>query len=48
VVIAAEDFRRLKGDATGEALVAAMQASPYRESELQPKRFRLPVRDVIL
>jgi prevent-host-death family protein len=48
VVIAAEDFRRLKGDATGEALVAAMQASPYRESELQPQRFRLPVRDVIL
>jgi prevent-host-death family protein len=27
VVIAAEDFRRLKGDLTGEALVAAMQAS---------------------
>jgi prevent-host-death family protein len=48
VVIAAEDFRRLKGDATGGALVAAMQASPYRESELQPQRFRLPVRDVIL
>src|SRR5665647_3911229 len=28
VVISAEEFRRLKGDLTGEALIAAMQASP--------------------
>ena len=28
VVIAAEEFRRLKGDLTGQALIAAMQASP--------------------
>jgi prevent-host-death family protein len=48
VVIAAEEFRRLKGDLTGEALVAAMQASPYREMDIEPRRSRLPVRDVNL
>ncbi|HXW25662.1 MAG TPA: type II toxin-antitoxin system Phd/YefM family antitoxin [Xanthobacteraceae bacterium] len=48
VVIAAEEFRRLKGDLTGEALIAAMQASPYREIEIEPERPRLPVRDVHL
>jgi prevent-host-death family protein len=48
VVIAAEEFRRLKGDLTGEALVAAMQASPYREMDIEPRRSRLPVRDVKL
>jgi prevent-host-death family protein len=48
VVIAAEEFRRLKGDLTGEALVAAMQASPYREIDLEPRRSRLPVRDMSL
>src|SRR5712691_3550522 len=41
VVIAAEDFRRLKGDLTGKALIAAMQASPYREIDLEPRRSRL-------
>ena len=46
VVIAAEEFRRLKGDLTGEVLVAAMQASPYREIDLEPTRSRFPVRDV--
>ena len=31
---------------TGADLVAAMQASPYREIEIEPARDRLPVRDV--
>jgi prevent-host-death family protein len=48
VVIAAEEFRRLKGDVTGAALVAVMQASPYRDIELEPGRSRLPVRDLSL
>jgi prevent-host-death family protein len=48
VVVAAEEFRRLQGDRTGEALVAAMQASPYCEIDLEPGRSRLPVRDVNL
>ncbi len=31
---------------TGAELIAAMQASPYRELEIEPARYRLPVRDV--
>jgi hypothetical protein len=31
---------------TGADLIAAMQSSPYREIEIEPKRYRLPVRDV--
>jgi hypothetical protein len=46
VVISAKEFRRLKGDRTGAALVAAMQASPYREIDIEPERYPLPVRDV--
>src|SRR5882672_7147262 len=48
VVIAAEEFRRLKGTVTGKALVEAMQASPHRESEIEPRRGTMPVRDVSL
>ncbi len=48
VVIAAEEFRRLKGQLTGQALIAAMQASPHREIEIEPERSPLPVRNVSL
>jgi prevent-host-death family protein len=48
VVIAAEEFRRLKGDLTGQALIAAMQASPHRDIDLEPKRAPMPVREVCL
>jgi prevent-host-death family protein len=48
VVVAAEEFRRLKGDVTGASLVAALQASPYREIDLEPRRSRLSVRDATL
>jgi prevent-host-death family protein len=48
VVIAAEEFRRLKGQVTGQALIAAMQASPHSEIEIEPERSPLPVRDVSL
>ena len=48
VVIAAEEFRRLKGSATGQALVEAMQASPHRDIEIAPRRGAMPVRDVSL
>src|ERR1700692_1345893 len=48
VVIAAEEFRRLKGDLTGQALITAMQASPHRDIEIEPKRAPMPVREVIL
>jgi prevent-host-death family protein len=46
VVVAEVEFRRLKGDLSGAALVAAMQASPFREVDLEPKRMAMPVRDV--
>jgi len=32
--------------ATGAELVAVMQASPHKEIELAPARFRLPVREI--
>ena len=48
VVVAADEFRRLKGERTGEALIAAMQASPYRDIDTEPRRERMPVRDVPL
>ena len=44
VVISAEAYRRLKGGPTGEALIAAMQASPHRDIDLEPKRAVMPVR----
>ena len=48
VVIAAEEFRRLRGDLTGAALIAAAQASPHRDIEIAPTRIPMPVRDVTL
>jgi prevent-host-death family protein len=49
VVVAADEFRRLAGERTGAALIAAMQASPYREIDIEPSRGeRSPVRDVEL
>ena len=48
VVISAEEFRSLKGDPTGEALIAAMQASPHRDIELTPARSPMPVREISL
>jgi len=48
VVISAEEFRRLKGDRTGEALIAAMQASPHRDIDIEPRRAPMPVRKVAL
>ena len=48
VVISAEEFRRLKGGLTGQALVDALQSSPYPELEIEPQRGAMPVRDVQL
>jgi prevent-host-death family protein len=46
VVIAAEDFRRLRGEQTGQALINALQASPHREIHLTPARSAMVVRGV--
>jgi prevent-host-death family protein len=48
VVIAAEEFRRLKGEHSGQALINAVQASPHREIKLAPERHLMPVRSVAL
>jgi prevent-host-death family protein len=48
VVVAADEFRRLKGERTGDMLIAAMQASPHREIEIEPRREPMPARDVEL
>ena len=48
VVVAVEEFRRLKGDRTGAALIAALQESPCREVDIEPRREPAPVRDVKL
>jgi len=48
VVIAAEEFRRLKGDLTGEVLIAAMAASPHRDTDIEPRRTPMFVREVAL
>lgn len=49
VIIAAEDYRRLQGGRTGQALIDVMQASPYRDIDLQPASCEAsPVRDVDL
>ncbi len=48
VVISEDEFRKLKGDRTGEALIAAMRSSPHRDVEIEPERGRFPVRDLSL
>ena len=48
VVISAEEYRRLKGTLSGQALVDAFQASPFRDIKIEPRRTAMPVRDVSL
>jgi prevent-host-death family protein len=48
VVITLNDFRRLKGERTGRDLIEVMQASPWRDIELDVSRSPMPVRDVEL
>jgi prevent-host-death family protein len=48
VIVAAEEFRRLSGNLTGAALIAAAQASPNRDIDIAPARSPMPVRDVAL
>lgn len=48
VVVSVEEFNRLKGERTGAALIDALQSSPHREVEIEPKRAPMPVRGVDL
>ena len=38
VVVSVEEFRRLKGERTGAALIEALQASPYRDIDIELQR----------
>jgi prevent-host-death family protein len=48
VVVAADEFRLLRGKRTGRSLIDALQSSPRRKVEIAPGRGRMPVRDVEL
>jgi len=48
VVLSVEDFAQLHDEATGEALIAAMQACPSQDIDLAPERMAMPVRDIAL
>jgi prevent-host-death family protein len=48
VVVSVEEYRRLQDTRTGADLVAAMQASPYRDVDLAPTRALMSVREVDL
>jgi len=48
VVVDADEFNRLKGARTGELLIEALQASPHRHIEIEPRRSAMPVRTVKL
>jgi len=48
VVIAAEEFRRLKGGDTGRSLIDALQSSTHRDVQIESPRSPMPVRPVVL
>ena len=46
--LAESDNKPPRENRTGADLIAALQTSPYRDIEIEPARYRLPVRDVAL
>ena len=48
VIIAVEEFNRLQGQGSGEALIAAMRQCPHPDIEIAPLHERSPVRSVDL
>jgi prevent-host-death family protein len=48
VIVSAEEYRRIKGEPTGEALVKLLQDSPLGDINMDRTRTRGPVRDVEL
>ena len=47
VVVSVADFRKLNGSGrTGADIVAAFQASPFKDVEIEPERHEAPVRPV--
>ncbi len=48
VIVAAEEYQRLKGYASGQMLIDAMATSPLRDVDFDREPYRAPVRDVEL
>ena len=48
VIVDAVEFHRLQGARTGQLLIDALQSSPHREIEIEPRRSAMPVRAVKL
>jgi prevent-host-death family protein len=48
VIVTAAEYRRLKGDQTGQALIDALASSPLCDVDFEPEPYRAPVRDVEL
>ena len=48
VVVDSDEFQRLKGGRSGQLLIDALQSSPHRKVELEPRRSGMPVRAVKL
>ena len=46
--MAADEFRRLKGEPMGQALIDALRKSRRPEIDLEPERFSTPVREIDL
>ena len=48
VIVSLEEFRRVKGDPTGQALVQVLQESPLRDVKVKRRPMRARVRNVAL
>lgn len=48
IVVSVEEYRRIKGQPNGQALVKLLQDSPLHDLEIEPKRTRSRVRPVKL
>jgi prevent-host-death family protein len=48
VIIGADEYRRLKGEQSGQALIDALAASPLRDVDFERTRYEAPVRDAEL
>jgi prevent-host-death family protein len=48
VVVAADEFRRLRGQASGQLLIDVLQNSPHRDIDIASPRDPMTVRDVSL
>ena len=48
VIVAAEEYQRLKGYESGQVLIDALAASPLRDVDFDREPYRAPVRDIEL